>query len=233
MHQVNYGTQDIFFELKYSDRKTLAIEVHPDSSIVVIAPESSDLNEIKKRIIKRGQWIRKQQQYFEQFLPRTPKREYVSGETHFYLGRRYLLKVRSGNVNQAKLKGGVLFVTCKESTQPNVVKQILAQWYYNHSLKKITAIKDKEYLKFKKYNIDSPTLELKRMSKRWGSCTANGKISINPEIIKAPTKCIEYLINHEMCHLIERNHTKIFYELLTQIMPNWEKWKNTLEQKLS
>ncbi len=233
MHQVNYGTQDIFFEIKFSDRKTLAIEVHPDSSIVVIAPEATDLKEIKKRIIKRGQWIFKQQQYFEQFLPRTPEREYVSGETHIYLGRKFVLKVRLGITNEAKLRGGILYVTCKNSTQPNTVKKILAQWYYNHSQRKFVAIKDEQYLKFKKYDIKVPTLEIKRMPKRWGSCSSKGRIIINPEIIKAPTKCIEYLIIHEMCHLIEHNHTKKFYNLLSQIMPNWEKWKNTLEQKLS
>jgi hypothetical protein len=233
MHQVNYGTQDLFFEVTYSDRKTLAIEVHPDSSIVVVAPISSELSDIKKRIVKKGQWILKQQLYFEQFLPRTPEREYVSGETHLYLGRKYLLKVRIGVANEAKLIGGVLLVTCKKSNNPAIVKKIVAQWYYIHAFRKFNAIKTEQFLKFNKHSIINPDLEIKRMSKRWGSCTANGKISVNPEIIKAPTKCIEYLMIHEMCHLIERNHTKKFYALLTQVMPDWEKWKDKLELKMA
>jgi len=71
------------------------------------------------------------------------------------------------------------------------------------------------------------------MAKRWGSCNTIDKITINPEIIKAPTKCIEYLIIHEMCHLIEKNHTKKFYEILSNKMPDWQRWKDKLENKLS
>ena len=232
MHQINYGTHDFYFELKRSNRKTLAIEVHPDSSIIVIAPENSEIADIKTKIIKRGQWILKQQSYFEQFLPRTPERKYISGETHYYLGKGYLLKIRLGKVNQVKLKGGQFEVTCKDA-QPGIVKKLLAEWYYRHAEKKFLTIRDEVYLKFKCFTIELPELEIKRMSKRWGSCTGNGKIIINPEIIKAPTKCIEYLIIHEMCHLIEHNHNAKFYALLSQQMPNWEKWKNRLEQGLS
>ena len=232
MHHVSYGTQDFYFELKRSNRKTLAIEVHPDSSILVIAPEKSEINDIKTKIIKRGQWILKQQQYFEQFLPRTPEREYISGETHYYLGKGYLLKIRLGKINQVKLKGGKLQVTCKD-VQSGVVKKLLAEWYYRHAEKKFLTKRDEVYLKFKCFNIELPDLEIRRMSKRWGSCTGNGKIIINPEIIKAPTKCLEYLLIHEMCHLIEHNHNTKFYSLLSQQMPNWRKWKNRLERKLS
>ena len=71
------------------------------------------------------------------------------------------------------------------------------------------------------------------MENRWGSCTSNGKIIINPEIIKAPTKCIEYLIIHEMCHLIIRSHNKAFYMMLSQKMPDWKRWKNRLEEMLA
>jgi len=234
MLQVNYGTQDIFFELKRSSRKTLAIEVYPDGSIVVIAPNDSSIVEIKEKIIRRAQWILKQQQYFEQFLPRTPQREYVSGETHFYLGRGYMLKVIEGNSNEAKLKGGRLLVMCKEKQKsPEKVKKILSNWYYLHAEKKFNSISDTCFNNFKDYNIKKPILEIKRMAKRWGSCNTIDKIVINPEIIKAPTKCIEYLITHEICHLIEKNHTKKFYSLLSEKMPDWQKWKDRLEQKMS
>ena len=68
------------------------------------------------------------------------------------------------------------------------------------------------------------------MNNRWGSCTNNGKMILNTELIKAPRPCIEYVIKHELCHLVYRNHTKAFYELLSNEMPEWEKWKNKLEQ---
>lgn len=233
MHQVSYGTTDIFFELKRTARKTMAIEVHPDSSILAVAPEKATIEEIKKRILKRSRWILKQQRYFEQFLPRTPKREYVSGETHYYLGRGYVLRVQPGNQNEVKLKGGQLVVTCKNGTSPKTAKNLLASWYYTHAERRFERTLEEAMPLFKSYNIPKPDLEIKRMSKRWGSCNTTDKITINPEIIKAPSKCIEYLIIHEMCHFIEPNHNKRFFKLLSEIMPNWEKWKDRLEQKLS
>lgn len=233
MHSINYGSTQLFFELKQSVRTTLTIEVHPDSSIQVLAPEKSSLDEIKKVVLKKSRWIRKQQIYFEQFLPRTPKREYVSGETHYYLGKAYLLKIRPGKTNQVKLKGGCFQMEYNAYNQQEIAKKTLANWYYLHAEKKYTDIANSTYLKFKEFDIKKPKLEIKRMHKRWGSCHKSGKIILNPEIIKAPSKCIEYVITHEMCHLVEFNHNKKFYALLTQKMPTWEKWKNRLEQRLS
>ena len=233
MRSIQYGTQEIFFEYKRSKRKTLAIEVHPDSSVHIIAPVESSIKDIDQKVVKRASWIIKQQQYFEQFLPRTPERQYVSGETHYYLGKSYLLKVSSGSVNQVKLKSGKLEVICKDEIKQEIVKKLLAQWYYQHAEKKFNKIALEAYSKFKEYDFKMPKIEIRRMSKRWGSCNTIDKIIINPEIIKASSKCIEYVLIHEMCHLIVTNHNKKFFNTLTAIMPNWQKWKNKLEEKLS
>ncbi len=233
MRSIHYGTQEIFFELQRSGRKTLAIEVHPDSSVHIIAPKESSIQDIEQKVEKRAHWIIKQQHYFEQFLPRTPERNYISGETHYYLGKSYLLKVNLGVVNQVKLKAGKLEVVCKGEIRQETVKKLLAQWYYQHAEKKFNALALEAYSKFKEYDFKMPNMEIRRMAKRWGSCNTIDKITINPEIIKTASKCIEYVLVHEMCHLVEPNHTKKFYNTLTAVMPNWQKWKDKLEQKLS
>ena len=233
MRSIQYGTQEIFFEVQRSGRKTLAIEVHPDSSVHIIAPEDSTLQDINQKVEKRASWIIKQQQYFEQFLPRTPERQYVSGETHYYLGKSYLLKVSSGSVNQVKLKAGKLEVICKDEIKQETVKKLLAQWYYQHAEKKFNTLALEAYSKFKEYNFEMPKIEIRRMAKRWGSCNTIDKIILNPEIIKASSKCIEYVLIHEMCHLVITNHDSKFYNTLTSVMPSWQKWKNKLEQNLS
>lgn len=233
MHSINYGTKELFFELKQTNRKSLSIEVYPDNSIKVLAPLKSSLIDIKKVVLKKSRWIIKQQNYFGQFLPKTPEREYVSGETHYYLGKGYLLKIRPGTENIIKLKGGCFYVEYKGNKPQNTTKNLLAKWYYQHADKKFSAISNQVFSQFKEFHLEKPILEIKRMSKRWGSCHQNGKIIINPEIIKAPTKCIEYVIIHEMCHLVQFNHNKQFYNLLSEKMSNWEKWKNRLEQNLS
>lgn len=233
MRSIQYGTQEIFFELQRSSRKTMAIEVHPDSSVHIIAPEESTINDINQKVVKRASWIIKQQQYFEQFLPLTPERQYVSGETHYYLGRSYLLKVGLGSISQVKLKGGKLEVICKGEVKQEIVKKLLAQWYYQHAEKKFNKIALEAYSKFKEYDFKMPKIEIRRMSKRWGSCNTIDKVTINPEIIKASSKCIEYVLVHEMTHLVVSNHNKKFYSTITAVMPNWQKWKNKLERKLA
>ncbi|WP_035085230.1 M48 family metallopeptidase [Aquimarina latercula] len=233
MYKIAYGSQEIFFELKRSSRKTLGIEVHPDSSVHIIAPIESSFKDIERKVEKRAKWIVKQQEYFEQFLPRTPEREYVSGETHYYLGKSYMLQVSLGSVNQVKLKAGKLEVICKDEVNPTKVKKLLAHWYYQHAERKFNTLAQEAYLKFKEYDFKMPKIEIRRMAKRWGSCNTVDKLTINPEVIKAPAKCIEYVLIHEMCHFIVLNHNKEFYNTLHTVMPTWEKWKNRLEQNLA
>ncbi|MBA3985127.1 MAG: M48 family metallopeptidase [Flavobacteriales bacterium] len=232
MDSVQYGSKTIAFKITRTARKTLAIEVHPDSSIQLIAPENASLEDIKSKVVNRGKWIVKQQAYFETFLPSTPKRQYVSGETHFYLGKRYLLKVKEGVQNSVKLTGGNLVVSLKQTEQEKI-KEVLAAWYYTHAKKKFENIMDLAVQKFSVEKIAPHSLEIKRMQKRWGSCTAGGKVILNPELIKANSKCIEYVIIHELCHLVIPAHNKEFYKFLTEKFPDWKKWKLHLEKTMA
>lgn len=232
MDSVIYGSKTIDFKIKRASRKTLAIEVHPDSSVHLIAPVESSLEDLKKKVANRGRWIVKQQAYFEAFLPLTPTREYVSGETHLYLGKRYLLKVEQGDKDNVKLTGGKLLVTLISPSQDKV-KRMLAAWYYRLAKRKFEQVMELAEEKFKREEIGVRSFEIKRMQKRWGSCTPEGKIILNPELIKANAKCIEYVITHELCHLVIPAHNKEFYRLLGEKMPGWEKWKEKLERMMA
>jgi len=237
MDSVQYGSRTIDFKIKRAVRKTLAIEVHPDSSVQLIAPENSTVEELKNKVLHRGKWIVKQQAYFETFLPTTPKREYVSGESHYYLGRRYMLKVKQGDDNSVKLKAGEIVVTLKRNVQENgkqeKVKRLLAAWYYTHAKRKFEDVMALSLTKFSAEKIERQSFEIKRMKQRWGSCAPEGKIILNPELIKANTKCIEYVIIHELCHLVIPSHNKEFYKLLREKMPGWETWKTKLERLMA
>ncbi|MDP2686987.1 MAG: SprT family zinc-dependent metalloprotease [Aequorivita sp.] len=232
MDSVQYGSKTIDFKIKRAVRKTLAIEVHPDSSVQLIAPENSTVEELKNKVLHRGKWIVKQQAYFEAFLPTTPKREYVSGESHYYLGRRYMLKVKQGGDTSVKLKAGEIVVTLKPNEHEKV-KEVLAAWYYTHAKRKFESVMALAVEKFSAEKIENQPIVIKRMNRRWGSCTPEGKIILNPELIKANAKCIEYVITHELCHLIIASHNKEFYKLLSEKMPDWENWKMKLEKLLS
>lgn len=229
MHQIQYGTKQITFSVESRKRKSIAVEVHPDTSVQIKAPLDCSIGDIKKVVSKRSKWIITQQKFFEQFLPETPKRQYVIGETHHYLGRKYMLKIIKTDENKVKIKGSYLVIHTPDDN-PEKVKHLLTEWYYKRASKVFEKVYNEAFQKFNQYNLQKPDMQIKRMKKRWGSYTASGNMIINPELIKAPSVCIEYVMIHELCHLIERNHSKKFYNLLHKIEPDWQRWKLKLEK---
>ncbi|WP_407497377.1 M48 family metallopeptidase [Elizabethkingia anophelis] len=230
IHTIQYGSVFIDYNLSFQERKNLTIKIYPDCSVKIIAPYDTPLQKIEKQIKKKAPWIIKQQREFLSYQPLKPPRLYVNGETHLYLGRQYKLRIEMGNKNEVKLFRGQIIVFCKEQ---NSVKEILNKWYREKAFVHFEEVLNKTLLLFKKYNIIKPELHIRSMEKRWGSCTPNGKIILNSELIKAPKGSIEYVIVHELCHLIHYNHTKAFYDLQESIMLDWKKWKERLEHILS
>jgi len=228
--EIKYGSETIKYDLEYKDRKTLGITVTPEMRVLVKAPEFTSIEKVREKVKIRAPWILNQQSYFLSFHPRIPKRKYISGETHFYLGRQYLLKVQEENFNQVKYLGGSIEVKAKNKKDAG---KLLNSWYRNRARIKFPEIADPLIEKFKKYGVEPIGVYLQEMPTRWGSCTPKGKIILNPELIKAPKPCIEYVITHELCHLIERNHTKAFFEIQSKEMPDWKKWKDKLESLLA
>lgn len=229
LHQIKYGSQLINYELIHRDRKSLGIKVYPDCSVRVFAPRDSSLEKVESKVHEKARWIIKQQNEFLSYHPLTPPRQYVNGETHLYLGRQYRLRIELGTEKGVKLFRGRLIVSAKDQKD---VERIINDWYREKANHHFKDILEMTFLKFKKYSIPFPELSIRQMPTRWGSCTPKGKVILNPELVKAPKGCIEYVIIHELCHLIEHNHTKAFYDLQETIFPEWKKWKERLEYQL-
>ncbi|MEB8345085.1 SprT family zinc-dependent metalloprotease [Flavobacteriaceae bacterium KMM 6898] len=230
MSSIQFGSKKIDFQIEYSDRKTLGITVTPDMDVLVKAPNDSTISKIEEKLKKKAPWIIKQQSFFLAYHPKTTERKYISGETHLYLGRQYLLKVEESDKESVKLKGKFIEVKTHEKSR---VKKLLNSWYLDHARLKFHATALPLIEKFKKYKVEPNSIVLREMSTRWGSCTPKGKIILNPELIKAPKGCIEYVIIHELCHLIHHDHTQKFMDLQTKEMKDWEKWKMKLERLLA
>jgi predicted metal-dependent hydrolase len=227
---IQFGSKQIDFHLEYAERKTLGITITPELEVRVKAPIGISIEKVKEKLIKRAPWIIRQQSYFLTFQPRATPRKYVGGETHLYLGRQYCLKIVNSKTKSVKLKGQFIEVTTSDNSR---IRQLLTDWYLKNAKAKFHALAQPFIQKFKKYNIDPDSIVLRSMPTRWGSCTPRGKIILNPELIKAPRGCIEYVIIHELCHLIYHDHTKKFLDLQTKEMPDWEKWKMKLEKLLA
>lgn len=228
-HEVSFGSRRIAFALKRTARRTLAITVKPDVSVVVTAPRGVGIEAVKARVRKRAMWIRRQQDYFSSFQPKLPPRRYVSGETHRYLGRQYRLKVVEGPGEAAKLLGKFIEVETTRKGDSRRIRRLVQDWYDRRARDRF-ARSLAECLPRFHGRVGSPKVRIRRMPKRWGSWTPKGIIYLNPELVLAPSTCIDYVVTHELCHLVHASHGSKFYDLIQRVMPDWRERKERLEQ---
>lgn len=228
---VEFGSETIRYEVRFlASRQTLGIEVHPDQRVVVRAPAGCSAEVISERVQKRASWISRQIAEFQRYNPRTPQRQYLSGETHLYLGRQYRLKVLSGETASVKLSRAYLTVLLPAPPDRERVKAMLHRWRLDRAREVFG-----EVLKtcLVRSNIaQPPRIIVRAMQSRWGSMSPAGTLTLNSQLIRAPRTCIEYVITHELCHLAHRDHDANFYRLLGLVMPDWEKRKQRLEAAL-
>ena len=225
--RVAFGSNEIGYEVKFSKRKTLGIKVYPTGDVEVLAPIDTSSEAIEQRVLRRAQWIVRQQNYFKELGERSPEKRFISGESHYYLGRQFLLRVEEGKPNSVRYKGRYFEVIC---TPTSKAKELMKAWYREHAKEKFAEFAEPIIARFEKYGVAPSSLYIQEMDNRWGSCTPKGKIILNTQLIRAPRPCIEYVITHELCHLLHPDHTKAFWELLQKEMPDWERWKNKLER---
>lgn len=230
-YHIAYGDRQISYVIEFCERKTMEISVLPDRSVEVKAPIGSSQDFVAAKVKKRAAWIVEKQNWFAKFPKKKPPRQYMSGETHMYLGRHYRLKVnllRGDAVSKpVKISGGFIFVSAKKDN-PLVIKALLDEWLR----KRAKSYFEKVLAYYRdKYVVSIPLrIQVRYMKTRWGSLSKGGVLTLNSGLIAAPRECIEYVVIHELCHLKYNDHGKAFYRLLEQRLPDWEKRKDKLER---
>ncbi|PLM59608.1 metal-dependent hydrolase [Klebsiella pneumoniae] len=227
-----YGDEWINFDREsrpYATSRVL-IKVHPDCRVVVSAPEEADDLAVLTAVKKRGRWIYQQLRDFRRQIEYITPRKYISAERHYYLGKQYLLKVieEPAEVQRVKMLRGKLEVTLRQKS-PEKVRQLLSDWYKTRA-KDVFAKRLEAMLEQALWVNAPPPLRILTMQTQWGSCSPNGRLTLNPNLVKAPRECIDYVILHELCHLAEHNHSERFYRLMGQVMPEWEVVKTRLDE---
>jgi len=225
---------------KKTKPRKVVIKVHPDQRVVATAPVDASEEAIHDAVMKRARWIWQSLQDFAKQQDHVLPKRYVSGETQFYLGRRYVLKVIADAAadeihRRVKLSRGKLNVELSQSDseldaeeRAVLVKRLIDEWYKNKA--KLIFIERLEVVLPKAaWVTDKPAFRLLVMKKQWGSCSTKGNLILNPHLAKAPKECIDYVILHELCHIAEHNHSERFWRLLTQVMPNWKEVKAKLD----
>lgn len=211
------------YQIKYSNRKTLNISVERDRSIIVRAPHHLTPEKIEEIVQSKRQWIKEKLNHAQKYPLVLESKEFVSGETLMYLGRNYQLLIIDEEIE------GIEFDQRFKISKSNQSKanELFKKWYLKQALKKIEPLA-KKYAK--SLGVEYNEFKTSEMKYRWGSCTPANNIIFNWRIIKAPMYVIEYLVAHELVHLIENNHTPRFWNILSIQVPNYEKAKNWLKK---
>ena len=227
MQEIQLG--EINIEVTQKDIKNVHLSVYPPfGQVKIAAPTRMDLDTIRIYAITKLAWIRKQQKKIKSQKREAP-REYLTQESHYYLGKRYMLKVIEHNLAPfLKLKHNTIELYIRPKTDTAKRKEILDQWYRT-KLKEMIPILITKWEKV--MAVEVKDFGIKKMKTKWGTCNIEAqRIWLNLELAKKPTNYLEYIIIHEMTHLLERNHNSRFVALMNQFMPNWREVKEELNR---
>ncbi|UZD55218.1 M48 family metallopeptidase [Caldimonas aquatica] len=234
---VCYGDEVIRYEIvERPSRRTLGIEVHPGGRVLVLAPRGCDDATIDEKLRLRAGWVSRQLATFSRYERHTAPRQYLSGESHRYLGRQYRLRVKANDSDarqdHVKLTRGEMWVISQGELPPAKVKALLRHWYLGRAREVFDAVLTDAFDTFQRLGHERPRIAVREMRSRWGSLSPGGQMTLNSRLVQAPRPCVEYVIVHELCHLIHKNHSSEFFALLGQVMPDWQIRKQRLEQAL-
>lgn len=210
--------------IRTSRRKSADIRVE-EGAVSIVVPADTCVKKIDQILQAKRQWIR-EKMFLQREMAAPSTKEFVSGEAFPYLGRNYRLKVERGPFAPVKLLNGRLVVRVPEgSQQPHMIRNALVRWYKRQAAQKLT----------EKVNRFAPVVgvkpagvSIKTFKSRWGSCTAKGELEFNWLIMLAPNRMVDYVVVHELCHLLHHDHSPEFWREVARVMPDYQQCKEWL-----
>lgn len=212
--------------IRTNRRKSADIRVE-EGAVSIVVPSDTPLEKIDQLLSSKRRWI-KEKMALHQLATPASSREFVSGEAFPYLGRNYRLKIETGAFTPVKLVHGRLLVTLPQSTQrPFMVRNALVRWYKRQAEQKI---KEKVTRFAPAVGVSPMGVGIRTFKSRWGSCTAKGKLEFNWQIMIAPNRMVDYVVMHELCHLIRHDHSPKFWSELERVMPDYPQCREWLRE---
>jgi len=217
---LDYGTQTIKFEVEFRKRKTMAITIEPPGMIKVIAPKGTKEEVILEKVTNKAPWIIKKLYYFKYIKHQKIRKEFVNGESFMYLGRNYSLQLHI----KEDLKNPIIklylgkFVVYTPTKDEVIIRKAMEEWYRRKALQQI-----KERVEYYQHRVGvKPNkVTVKEQKKRWGSCSSKGNLNFNWRAVMASSNVLDYIVVHEMCHLVHLNHSKDFWDMVQSILPDY------------
>jgi len=226
---ISVGGVDVQIDRK--EIKNLHIGVYPPHGRVRVAtPVNIDNEAVRLAVVSKLSWIKKQVRHFQD-QPRQTKREMVSGESHYFLGKRYLIDVIYGSAkHQVILKHSIIEIHVRAGTSVDNRLKLLNEWYREQLNTLVQELIPKWE---QKIGVTVDSWKIKKMRTKWGSCnTEKKRVLLNLNLAKTPIECIEYIVVHELVHLLERHHNNSFQTYMDRYFPEWKECKNILNQSI-
>jgi predicted metal-dependent hydrolase len=222
-----FALGEIAVDVVFKDIKNVHLSVYPPSGRVrIAAPTRMSLDTIRVFAISKLGWIKRQQQKLQGQERETP-REYLDRESHYVWGKRYLLRVyESDEVPAIELKGSRIVLRARPGTDEKKRQALVEEWYREQVKEAVPALIAKWEPRM---GVNVTRFFVRRMKTKWGSCNPSGRsIRLNTELAKKPCGCLEYIIVHEMTHLLVRHHDERFKGLMDRYFPNWRSLRQML-----
>jgi predicted metal-dependent hydrolase len=225
---VEYNGSTIFFDIEYRNRKTMAIHIRPPGDIVVFSPLYTSEEIIRNRVRSKGRWILKKIAEVKHLDPEKYKKKFIQGEKFLFLGKHYDLKIIKNGRKIPKIffENGVFYLET-EILDYEKSKKAMEKWYRSIAGR---IIDDRVELLSQKLGSFPRSAKAKEQKARWGSCTSRGDLYFNWRLAMAPPGIIDYIVVHELCHLIQRDHSRRFWNLVGSILPDFKKRKKWLKE---
>ena len=232
LRSILFGDDEIRYSVTRSARrkKTITITLHPSEGVIVAAPLRTPNAEIEALVRKRAGWILRK---LGEERPAPQAREFASGESLPYLGREVPMFVQptDGRAPSVRLDGGRFLVECPKElageARRAVLREALISWYKDRAEGKMRLLVERWQ---SKVGAKPARIAIGNQKTRWGSCSSNGNIRFNCRLLMAPPGLIDYVIVHELCHLLVANHSDRFWEQVSRTMPDYEERRRRLRE---
>ena len=224
-----YQNQSLSYTLVFRSRRTIGFAVRPDGSVHISAPAGTSPEWVAQQVLKKADWILKHLENFASRPAPVPARLYEAGSPHYYQGRTYALRFAEAARPAVTVGAEELIVAAPAPLSPVQTEALLHAWYTRQAGPLFAESLARVWPRFAEFNLTRPTLAVRQMRTRWGSCTPrSARIRLSPELVRARPECLDYVLLHECCHLLVGDHSQAFYDLQTRLLPDWKQWQTEL-----
>lgn len=229
------GNESVVVHLERDRHKTVRLKVKPDGTVLVRAPQRSRPVDVLNWLTGRTAWILERQAYFQRLRATLPPLGYNSGDIQRFLGRDYPVHIAEHVRGSVRLDEQGFHIQTRGAASESKVRALLDRWFEAQAR---TLFAERLALWFPALQTQAgeprleipPPLKIRAMRSRFGSCNCRGVITLNRRLATTPLACIDYVLVHELCHLRHFAHNRPFYELLEELMPDWQERKSRLKE---